>query len=80
VYASAQSFTTGYHAVNVSIPAGYRPGMYVLKVWGADGRLLQQKLLKNKAARRGGLLIPFFFEPLSPDGRGSSNVRFGSNA
>ena len=47
VYTTAQSFTTGYHSVSLSIPAGCRPGMYVLEVSGAKGRLLQQKLLKK---------------------------------
>jgi hypothetical protein len=47
VYAITQSFTTGYHSVSLSIPAGCRPGMYVLEVSGAKGRLLQQKLLKK---------------------------------
>jgi hypothetical protein len=29
------------------MPAACRPGMYVLEVSGAKGRLLQQKLLKK---------------------------------
>jgi uncharacterized repeat protein (TIGR01451 family) len=47
VYASAQQFTTGYHAVNLLVPAGCTPGMYVLEVSGAKGQLLQKKLLKR---------------------------------
>ncbi|MFL5747506.1 MAG: T9SS type A sorting domain-containing protein [Niastella sp.] len=47
VYASAQSFTTGYQSVSLTMPAGCRPGMYVLEVSDAKGRLLQQKLLKK---------------------------------
>lgn len=47
VYAATQQFTTGYHAVSLSIPPGYAPGMYVLEVSDAKGQLLQQKLLKR---------------------------------
>jgi hypothetical protein len=47
VFATAQQFTTGYHAISLSIPTGCRPGMYVLKVSDARGRLLQQKMLKR---------------------------------
>ncbi|OQP53210.1 hypothetical protein A4D02_22725 [Niastella koreensis] len=47
VYTSAQSFSAGYHSVSLNVPAGCRPGMYVLEVSGPKGRLLQQKLLKK---------------------------------
>ena len=47
VYSAVQTFIAGYHSVSLSMPAGCRPGMYVLEVSGAKGRLLQQKLLKK---------------------------------
>jgi uncharacterized repeat protein (TIGR01451 family) len=47
VYATAQQFTPGYHSISLTMPAGCRPGMYVLEVKGAAGRLLQQKMLKK---------------------------------
>lgn len=47
VFATTQSFTTGYHSVSLNLPNGSRPGMYVLQVSDAKGRLLQKKLLKK---------------------------------